>query len=216
MPESPKEEIGRRLAEYPKEALPFFNAGFVAASKLSEETLNLFLKEVIVGLKRGLRRLNGAELRPITKLSERETEQLASVYSLIIGVLSESAATADDFVSSAKGILFLPEQEAIAKTIANSICTSRQEINISIQRAQLAGEVLPSLDAFDIAVDVRIRVVGGEVKTFVPVAVIRINTDADDNLWLQLSTGDIENIIGKLSKSLQEMKFAESLTMRKS
>jgi hypothetical protein len=216
MAESPKEELARRIGEYPKEALPYFNQGFVSASKLSEETRRLVLAEVIASFKRGTRRLDGAALRPLTKLNDREVEQLASVYSLVIGLLSESSATTEDFIASAKGILFLPEQESTAQLIAASVCASRQEIRLTVDRAQLAGEILPSLFVFDIAVDIRIRVVDGEVKTFVPVAIVHLDTDADsEEVWFQMSRGDVEDTISKLTNALDDMKLAETMTPRK-
>jgi hypothetical protein len=216
MPESSTELIARRLAQYPKEAFAFFSDGFAAASTLSKETLNLVLNSVIEDIKRGTRNVDGAALKPLTNLSERESNQLASVFSLVIGLLSESEATPEDFVSAAKGKLFHSEHETTALAVAVSICASRSAIGSAIERAQLAGSVLPSLDIFDIAVDMRLRVVDGELKTAVPVAVLRLNSDAGDDFWLQLTKGDVEDIIRKLSKSLEDMKFAETLTLRKS
>jgi hypothetical protein len=177
MPNSPKDELARRIAEYPKEALEFFGAGIASASNLSDEARKLLLQKVIETFKSGTRRLAGSVLRPIAKLSERESEQLAYAYSLIIGLLLESTATTDDFVNAAKGVLFAPEQEATARSIADSICASRREIKATVDRAQLAGEVLPSLYSFDLAVDVRVRISNGELKTFVPVAILHLDTD---------------------------------------
>ncbi|WP_158812509.1 hypothetical protein [Methylocapsa sp. S129] len=216
MPESPKEELARRLAIYPEGALPFFDSGFAVAALLTNEIRKLVLAEVIDNLKRGSRNLSGSALRGITKLSERDNEQLASVYSVIIGLLSESSATPDDFVAAAKGILFTPPHEDIAKSIADSICSAQSEIADMVGRAQLAGEVLPSLAAFDIVVDVRIRVIDGEIKTSIPVAILHVDTDAaDQELWVQLSRGDIEETIRKLSKCVADMQLAETLVLRK-
>jgi hypothetical protein len=172
MPESPTELIARRLSQYPKEAFEYFSGGFAAASTLSTEALNLVLNKVVEDIKRGKRSVDGSALRPLTKLSERESDQLASVFSLVIGLLSDSEATPDEFVNAAKDKLFNPEQQGTAKSVAASICASRREISSAIERAQLAGQILPSLDGFHIAVDMRIRVVDGELKAVVPVAIL--------------------------------------------
>jgi hypothetical protein len=66
MPDSPREELARRLADYPKEASAFFNNGFIAAGKLSDETRALVLKEMTASFRRGMRRFDGSTLRPIT------------------------------------------------------------------------------------------------------------------------------------------------------
>jgi hypothetical protein len=135
---------------------------------------------------------------------------------LVIGLLSDSSATPEDFVSSAKGILFLPEYEAAARSVAQAICKHRPEISTTVETAQLAGAVLPSLASFDVAVDLRVKVSDGTVVAGVPVAVTSINTDADgQSLCLQLSVGDLEDVIQKLSDSLEQMKVAETLLLRK-
>ncbi|HEY8333603.1 MAG TPA: hypothetical protein VIQ05_07390 [Tardiphaga sp.] len=216
MPETAQEELTRRLAAYPKEALPYLKHGFVEASNLSEEVRRLVLAEMIENFKRGTRRLDSSALGEVTKLPERESEQIASVYSLVIGLLSESAANPSEFVEAAKGVLFFPEQAAVAKSIAAAVCASRDEIKKTVARTQLAGEVLPSLYTFDLAVDLRIRVVDGKVVTSAPVAVVHIDTDAEDHeIWVQLGRGDIESMIRTLSKALEDMKIAETLTGRK-
>lgn len=155
-------------------------------------------------------------LRPIAKVSEREAEQLAATYSVTIGLLSESGASPEDLVSAAKGALFAPEQEATAKSIAEAICASREEIKAGIERALLANGVLPSLRDFEIAVDARVEVVDGKLKTLVPIAIAHVDTDAAHvELWVQLSKGDVEDIIKKLSQCLEDMKLAETLELRK-
>lgn len=50
MPETPKEQLQRRLADYPKEATSFFNTGIVSAAKLTEDKRKLVLAEVHQGL----------------------------------------------------------------------------------------------------------------------------------------------------------------------
>ncbi|HLW90272.1 MAG TPA: hypothetical protein VKS78_03080, partial [Roseiarcus sp.] len=189
MPDTPGEELARRLAGYPKDALSFFEKAFAAAASVPEETRRLIFNEVVENLKRGNRRLDGSVLGPLTHLSEREAERLASVYSVVIGLLSESSATPEDFVAHAKGVLFAPAQEDIAKLIATSVCEARPGIRGIVDRAQLAGEVLPSLYSFDIAIDVRVRVVDGKVQTFIPVAVMHIDSDVDDvDLFIQMTS----------------------------
>ena len=44
---------------------------------------------------------------------------LTSLYSLVIGLLSEFEITADEFVRVAKGIMFLPEQEPTCEIAAS-------------------------------------------------------------------------------------------------
>jgi hypothetical protein len=217
MAESPRDELARRVAEYPPEALSFFKEGLTVASALSEESRASVLKRVTASFRSGMRRLSAGMLRSIAKLSERDAEQLAYTYSVMIGLLLESAATPDDFIGSAKGFLFDSDQEAVARSIATSICTSRGEIQATVDRAQLAGEVLPSLFTFDLAVDVRLRIVDKELKTFVPVAILHLDTDVENQeTWVQLSKGEVEEAIQKLTECLENLNLAETLIVRKS
>jgi hypothetical protein len=158
MPESSGDELSSRLARYPKEALPFFDGAFGIAAALSEDARRLVFEAVIENFRRGARRLSGSVLEPFTNLSESDAEQLGSVYSLVMGLLSETAACPEEFVSRAEGILFTDARGEIAHTIAISICELRPGIVGVIERAQLAREVLPSLLALEIAIDVRLRV----------------------------------------------------------
>jgi hypothetical protein len=216
MPDSPRDALARRIGEYPKEALAYSAAGMIAASKLSEEIRGAVLQKFIETFKTGTRRLAGAAVRPIAKVSERESEQLAFAYSLLIGLLLETNATADDVVNAGKGRLFEPAQEVTGKSIVDAIYASREEIKATVDRAQLAGEVLPSLYSLDIAVDMRIRVSEGELKTFVPVAVVHLDTDITGlEVWFQLSRGEVEEMVHKLSRCLEDMKLAETLITQK-
>jgi hypothetical protein len=177
----------------------------------------LVLEAVIENFRRGARRLSGSVLEPFTNLSESDAEQLGSVYSLVMGLLSETAACPEEFVSRAEGILFTDARGEIAHTIAISICELRPGIVGVIERAQLAREVLPSLLALEIAIDVRLRVVDGRVTTSIPVALLHIDTDSErQELWLQLSRGDVEETIKKLQKCLIDMQLAENIQYQKS
>jgi hypothetical protein len=95
------------------------------------------------------------------------------------------------------------------------VCTSREEIRANVDRAQLAGEVLPSLTALDIVVDLRIRVSNRAVKTFVPVAVLRLDTDSRQEVLVQLTKGEVQDTITQLTRCLDELDLAETLVARK-
>jgi hypothetical protein len=82
-------------------------------------------------------------------------------------------------------------------------------------RAQLAGEVLPSLLALDMAVDIRIRVSDGGLKTFVPVAILHLDTDTPQGVWVQLTKGEVQETIDQLTRCLEELSLAETLIGRK-
>lgn len=209
MSDSVEEELSRRISEYPERALPFFRSSFAVASNLKREVLDGALDELVANFKRGKRSVAGAKLGPITGLNAKDSEQIASIFSLVIGLLFESEASAGQFVVAARGKLFLEKDESVAHSMANAICERRSEISATIERAQLAGAILPSLTSFEVAVDIRVKVVEGKIKTAAPVAVVYLDTDAENREFcLQMVRGDMEDIIRKLNSALNDMKIA--------
>jgi hypothetical protein len=209
MADSPRDELARRIEEYPTAARSFFKNAFAAASKLPEDVQRIVFQHIRENIARGVRHVEGSTLQPITKLVARESEQIASVYTLVIGLLTEPAVTAEEFANLAKGILFEPEHEGTALSIGRSIVANREELTRIVERTQLAGEVLPSLSTLSIVVDLRLAIENGSVKTTVPVAIVRIDTDSDQRLYIQLTLGEVEDMINQLSETLQSMKTAE-------
>jgi hypothetical protein len=125
MPDSSAEEIARRLEQYPKGALSFFGGGFAVASKLSDEERASVLDQLIANFKRGTRRVSGSALSVASRIGAAESEQIASIYSFMIGLLSQTSATPEDFVAAAKDKLVPPGHEKMALSIAKSICARR-------------------------------------------------------------------------------------------
>ena len=79
-------------------------------------------------------------------------------------------------------------------------------------RGRLANVVLPSLVQFETTVDLRIQFDNEKPKDFVSIAVVHIETDAENTeIWCQLSRFQIETILDKLKNTLKEMEIAEGL-----
>jgi len=76
----------------------------------------------------------------------------------------------------------------------------------------LAAQTLPSLDTFDISVDLRLRFKDEQIQDAVSVAVVHLDTDATNReLWFQMTRGDVELVIEKLNSTLKQMDTAEKL-----
>lgn len=211
MPETSRDEIARRIGAYAAHVRPYFKTAFAAASEASETARAAILEKLIETLKGGRRGISGTDLAQIGPFTADVADQLATVYSLMIGMFSESTATADDFVDAAKDILFEPVNEPVVRSIALAICNRRAEIDLTVSVAQLAGVVLPSLRSISVAVDVRVKVDDGAVTLAVPVVVMQISTDVDErDLFLQLSKGDVEQVILKLQGILKDIEIAQA------
>ena len=195
MVDSSPDELARRIAQY-STAYPFFQESFALAARLSEDQLGQILTALLKSFARGRRQIAGTDLRALTGLSSSASERVASVFSLLIGLLSEVEATPEDFVTTASGQLFREADAGAALFIARQVCERRDEINVMVERAQLAGEILPSYTSCSIALDVRVKIVEGKVRASVPVAIARLETDVDSEaVYFQMGQGDLEDIV---------------------
>ena len=210
MVDSSPDELARRIAQY-STAYPFFQESFALAARLSEDQLGQILTALLKSFARGRRQIAGTDLRALTGLSSSASERVASVFSLLIGLLSEVEATPEDFVTTASGQLFREADAGAALFIARQVCERRDEINVMVERAQLAGEILPSYTSCSIALDVRVKIVEGKVRASVPVAIARLETDVDSEaVYFQMGQGDLEDIVAIFSKALDDLKIAAS------
>lgn len=215
MSESLTKELTRRLSGYPAEARSFFRDDLYVAARLSDEVRRKVVQELVINLRRGRRRIAGSTLRSLTGLPANESEQLMSAYSLIVGLLAESSATPDDFIRAARNIIFSEGDDDSIRAIVAQICDDRAVIAAALQRAQIAGAVLPSFRRMEISIDIRVRFSEGRADAHIPVAIMRIDTDADNQqLWFQMTEGDIEDAIEKLQGALEQIRISDSLILR--
>jgi hypothetical protein len=148
-------------------------------------------------------------------LSQRDRGRLTATLSMTIGLLTETDASAEEFVEAARGKIFDPAHEGIALALAAAIVSRRPGLNDSLGRRRLAISVLPYLTQFEITVDLRIRVENEQVEDGVALAIVHIDTDSNNQeLWMQLTRLDIENIQAKLTDALNKMTMAEQLVKR--
>jgi len=216
MPETPKQEISRRVRGYPESVGPFFKSAFALTASLPEDVRKRLFDGIISEFERGQRRIDGAEVATITGLTSSDADQAAAVYSLIIGLLAESNASPAEFVEASKGFIFDPEHEQTVLAIATAICSHRDQIAATIKLARLSGAVLPSFAQLEIAIDVRLSIVGGSVETAVPVAVVHLDTDADhQEAWFQMTIADVEKVTEKFTKALGDLKVAQAVGSKK-
>jgi hypothetical protein len=131
--------------------------------------------------------------------------------SVTLGLLSDNVASAEEFVQAGRDIIFDAASEPTVRAIADIIIRQRPMLARAMARHQLAAEVLPSLAQFEVMVDLRIRFNNNAPDEFVSVAVVHIDTDGMQELWLQLSKSDITIMLDKLTKASKEMDLAENL-----
>jgi hypothetical protein len=76
----------------------------------------------------------------------------------------------------------------------------------------LANEVLPSLRQLSVTVDLRVTFREENLEQFVPLAIVRLDTDIPGNrVFVQLTQSDVEVTIEKLKDAKAKMELAEKL-----
>lgn len=86
----------------------------------------------------------------------------------------------------------------------------------AFERDSLANKVLPSLQGFDVVVDVRLSFSKDEgMPGAVPVAIAMLDTDADgQTIWFQMSKTQLQRLQAKLHTVAKQFEVAEKLAAK--
>jgi hypothetical protein len=103
-----------------------------------------------------------------------------------------------------------PETSAVSKLI-EAFRAQQGEVDHARERRQLGDLVLPSFENIWWTVDMRLKLSGGELSTFVPVAIAHLKTDAPNSgrFWFQLSRSQLKRLVDELQQALRDMEEAE-------
>ncbi len=144
----------------------------------------------------------------------RDARKLVSGFSAMVALLTENPVSVDDFIGAAEKMILTPESVPAARVAAKLIVDFRGDLEKSISRRRLAASVLPALDFFDVAVDLRFRFKDAKVEDAVPVAVVRIDTDAfNQQMWVQLALEDVDDVIRKLEQARVQMRAVGQISL---
>lgn len=204
--------LAAAVAEIPEDALGIIRNGFAIAATLSDERRQQVIQLLISQFRRAGGSLDNEQVARATNLSRREASRLSSALSVMIGLITETSASADDFVAIARGRFFEDREAPIVESIARVIVSQRPALQETIARESLAAAVLPSLASFNIAIDLRCEFIEDRISNRVAVAVVHIGTDdRSHQLWVQLTRADIERIVARLTEALKRMEMVEAI-----
>lgn len=149
-------------------------------------------------------------------ISVDTARDLLIALAFMVGIVSERDSPPGNFIDEAiERELLSRENAAVIAPLAEEIFAGRASIRDLIEQQRLGSEVLPSLAAFDVTVDLRLKFEGDKVGRFLPMAILHIDTDADrQEVWLQLNRAEISRIIGSLQEALKSIDAAEAWAKR--
>jgi hypothetical protein len=206
-------QLSREIAEMPERVKLAARQGFEVALGLSDVDRQRAIDLMVASVARSSAGFDTEPLAiAITHLTPSDAGRLATALSIVIALLTENVASTAEFIQAARGHLFEPSSELAAHTVADLIISQRAEVTASMARKRLANVVLPSLTYFDVTVDVRLQFVNDKVDEYVPVAMMSIDTDGENNrLWCQLTLADVEMIVQRLQDAARQMALADTI-----
>jgi hypothetical protein len=204
--------LAGQIAEIPEDALRIIRNGYSIAAALTEEKRQQAIELLIRQIQRAGGSLDTEIVATATGLSRRDASRVNAALSLMVGLLTDTAASASDFISAGLGKIFDASQATTVEAIAEQLVRQRSGLQKSMARGYLGATVLPSLTRFDVAVDLRFKFAEDQIEDRVAVALMHIATDSrSQSIWLQLSRNDVERIIEKLTKTLKQMDLVENI-----
>lgn len=186
--------------------------GFAIAKNLSASEFENILNLVLSSIEKNRTEISSELVLGQLDLPRWEAGRLMAALSVTLGLLSDNNGSIEEFMKTARDEIFDDSSESVARTAADLIIRKRPVLAEAMARGRLAAEVLPSLAKFDITVDLRARFRDDTVQNLVSVAIVHIDTDAmNQEVWLQLTASDIDDILTKLKKAAKQIGVLEGL-----
>jgi len=210
-PSSPATTLEETLLHLSPTLKTSLKQGFSFLSKLPEQKYDELLavvQEII-----SVRSLNSAGLEKIaTKLglSKNAVSNLVPSVATVISILSGNEEKAEQFVQTAikEKLVEESDRSALLKFIETTV-RQRGSLERTLEQATISSRTLPSFSNLSTSIDVRLAFKDGKIKIAVPVAVLHLDTDSDQEIWLQMNIGQVEKVIEELQETLRHLQEAE-------
>jgi hypothetical protein len=200
------------IDEIPSQVKRIARSGFHNAARLPSEVLEDFLGYYARSIPEGAATIDLEKLAEYTKTDVSQARSILMAMSVIVSTLGLEKTSADEFLTEGRGVLFDDEDVPAVKFFVEHISRNSSAWKQNIEHRSLANRTLPALTDFEISVDLRLRFKSQEIEDAVAVALVYVDTDADNqSLWFQMTRGDVRGLIDKLTNTLQQMDAAEKL-----
>jgi hypothetical protein len=203
--------IAEVFADAPKSVLGFFKRGFRLLSTIGPEHYRRLIRTAAENLETGhLPGQTASQLAPAMKLSENEAISLLGTASFIVSVFTQRSEIPEDFIKSAEDAGVLEQQDIPAmRGFCEAVLSERDNLTVTVERARLGAQVLPSFEGLSITTDVRLGFKDDRVDLAIPVVVALLRTDSSKNLWFQLTKEQLSELISRLQVAMGNLEKAE-------
>lgn len=202
--------ISEAFKDIPPSLKAYMKDGFTVLSKLPADQLTM-VSSIALDAVRTPFKVDIDDLAKHLAISKDEAGALLSAVSLLTVFVSGRKDKPEDLVEAAVQANLVPETSRQATLdFSRTLAVQRETLKQDIEKARIAGRVLPSLVDFEVAVDLRFGSSSGRQDLAVPVVVAHIDTDvAHHELWFQMQRADVEKLITDLQKTLKNVSEAE-------
>jgi hypothetical protein len=201
--------IGEAIAKLPRAFRDNAEKGFVVLASVPEKNYDHIVETAIVMMES--QRPPIEELQKVLNLNQSDAGRVFSA-AMVVVPLFDKTTTVDEFFDAAiKAKLIDASIYPKLKPFVERVASRGPEIATAIRKATLTDQCLPSFFDMDVIVDLRIGFEEGRVDVAVPVALIHIDTDAEqEELWFQCSKQQLILIKDDIEAALKKMDAAEA------
>jgi len=198
------------LTDIPKSAKSFLREGFNVLAGIQPPQL---ITSIILESAESGSEPKAADLASKFGLSKGDTQSLVGVISFL-GLLLSKPGDPEPVPTIVEALLSSEiidkNAQATITVVLNELDRDRSSVTSALRRTSLASRLLPSLTDLSIVVDVRIGFDNEEVALAVPVALVHIDTDANNQeIWFQMTKAQLQTAIEDLTKTLARVEAAE-------
>lgn len=201
--------LAEMFADIPAHVKSYLKGGFDILAKVSEAHLGELVKTVSESF-RSHYAISPVQLASQLNLSTEQASALLAATSLLAMALSSREEPVEEVVQAAIQAGLLENSHKDAALRFSSSITDRQALKQALDRSRVSSEILPSLIDFETTVDMRLSFDKNEIKFAVPVALVHLDTDANNQeVWFQLNKKEVERMINDLQSTLRRMEEVE-------
>jgi hypothetical protein len=210
-PDPDRERLLDRLIQLPDEFQPRLKAGFHRLSALPPEVRSRLIDEILSRMGEG-RSPRPSEVAIAVGMEVADLGDTTIAATVLFGILLDLEVGAEKFLDISERRLFDERDRPAVAEMVRRVVSDRSRLKAATEVSSLAKAVLPAFSRMDVELDVRLRFKGDKLALNVPIAIAYIDTDCEDqDLWIQLTKGDIRHIVNRLEEVERQISLAEKL-----
>lgn len=205
--------LAESFSDMPQSMKAFLKTGFLVLSRITQDKFSA-LAAIALQAAQSRYRVEVEDAAKQLGINADDMGTLLPALSFLTAFVSNRTEKPEQLIAAAIEANVIPDSaRQVVSNFSQVLAAQRETLRHEFERSRLANRVLPSMMAFEVAVDVRLH---PKQDLAVPVAVAHIDTDvAHTELWFQMQKADVEQLIDTLQKTSRQMSEAEKLIIRK-